>query len=48
MKNLNELIPADSPLKLETACSITSRGEIIGFASKKRNGETHGYMLTPR
>ena len=44
--DLNELIPPDSPLYLWTACSINSRGEIIGIASTSK-GETHGYMLTP-
>jgi hypothetical protein len=32
MANLNSLIPKDSPLQLLTACSINSRGEIIGIA----------------
>jgi probable HAF family extracellular repeat protein len=45
---LNSLIPADSPLLLETACSINSSGQIIGFAANKSNGQTHGYLLTPR
>lgn len=48
MTALNALIPADSPLYLETACSINSLGQITGFAYNKSNGETHGYMLTPR
>lgn len=48
MTELNALIPADSPLYLQTACSINSLGQITGFAYNKSNGETHGYMLTPR
>jgi len=51
MTNLNTLIPADSPLYLQTACSINSFGQIIGFAvvtSGAHAGETHAYMLTPR
>jgi hypothetical protein len=47
--DLNKLIPADSSLRLWTACSITSRGEITGIAVNKNNpNEVHGYLLTPR
>jgi probable HAF family extracellular repeat protein len=47
MSDLNALIPADSPLHLWTACSITPRGEIVGIASTS-TGEIHGYLATPR
>ena len=45
--DLNKLIPADSPLQLETACTINSRGEIVGFAQVKSTGQTHGYLAIP-
>jgi hypothetical protein len=48
MTNLNTLIPAGSPLQLLTACSITSRGEIIGIALSTSDGSFHGYKLSPR
>jgi probable HAF family extracellular repeat protein len=47
MTDLNTLIPADSPLFLITACSINSRGEIIGIAVEKSTGDIHGYLATP-
>ena len=34
------------PTGLVTACSITSKGEIIGIAIDP-NGETHGYLAVP-
>ena len=46
MTDLNTLIPAGSPLSLLTACSITSRGEIVGFAVDSK-GNIHGYIATP-
>jgi probable HAF family extracellular repeat protein len=46
MSDLNSLIPAGSQLYLATACSINSRGEIIGFAFDNA-GEVHGYLATP-
>lgn len=45
--NLNKLIPADSPLFLQTACSINSRGEIIGIAVQTSTNEPHGYLAIP-
>jgi len=45
--DLNTLIPADSPLQLQTACSINSRGEIAGFAVEKSTGESRGYLAIP-
>jgi probable HAF family extracellular repeat protein len=44
--DLNSLIPADSPLYLFSACSINSRGEIIGLALDSQ-GNFHGYLATP-
>ena len=44
--DLNSLIPAGSPLFLVDACSINSRGEIIGIAIDT-TGEAHGYLATP-
>jgi probable HAF family extracellular repeat protein len=46
MEDLNSLIPADSPLYLFSACSINSRGEIIGLALDE-DGNFHGYLATP-
>lgn len=45
--DLNTLIPADSPLQLQTACSINSRGEIIGLAVEKITGQYRGYLAIP-
>jgi len=46
MVDLNSLIPADSALYLFSACSINSRGEIIGLAFDAQ-GNFHGYLATP-
>jgi len=46
--DLNTLIPANSPLQLQTACTINSRGEIVGFAMEKSTGQTRGYLATPQ
>jgi probable HAF family extracellular repeat protein len=46
MLDLNSLIPADSELYLFSACSINSRGEIIGLALDSQ-GNFHGYLATP-
>jgi probable HAF family extracellular repeat protein len=43
--DLNTLIPADSPLLLQTACGINSRGEITGLAVEKSTGQYRGYLL---
>jgi probable HAF family extracellular repeat protein len=46
--DLNTLVPQDSALYLESACSINDKGEIIGFAALKSNpGESHAYMAKP-
>ena len=45
--DLNSLISGSTPLYLVTACSITSKGEIIGIAIDPNTGETHSYLATP-
>ena len=46
--DLNALVPADSTLQLQTACSVNDRGEIIGFAALKSNpNEIHAYLVKP-
>jgi probable HAF family extracellular repeat protein len=45
--DLNTLISADSPLQLQTACSINSRGEITGLAVEKSTGQYRGYLAIP-
>jgi len=46
--DLNTLVPEDSALHLESACSINRKGEIIGFAALKSNpGESHAYLAIP-
>jgi probable HAF family extracellular repeat protein len=46
--DMNTLVPADSTLNLETACSINDKGEIIGFAALKSNpNEYHAYLAKP-
>ena len=46
MTDLNELIPANSPLFLMEALSINDRGQIAGFGQLS-NGEQLGFLLTP-
>ncbi|HYA25474.1 MAG TPA: hypothetical protein VEF05_15020 [Terriglobales bacterium] len=45
--DLNTLISADSPLLLQTACGINSRGEITGLAVEKSTGQYRGYLAIP-
>ena len=45
--DLNTLIPASSPLQLQTACGINSRGEITGLAVEKSTGQYRGYLAIP-
>jgi probable HAF family extracellular repeat protein len=46
--DLNTLVPQDSTLYLESACSINDKGEIIGFAALKSNpSESHAYLAKP-
>jgi probable HAF family extracellular repeat protein len=48
LTNLNTLIPAKSPLFLIQACSINSRGEIVGLAVQTSTGDLHAFLATPR
>ena len=46
--DLNTLVPQDTALYLESACSINDKGEIIGFAALKSNpSESHAYLAKP-
>ncbi len=46
--DLNTLVPQNSALYLESACSINEKGEIIGFAALKSNpSESHAYLAKP-
>ena len=45
--DLNTLISDGSPLQLQTACGINSRGEITGLAVKKSTGQYRGYLAIP-
>jgi probable HAF family extracellular repeat protein len=46
--DLNTLVPQNSALYLESACSINDKGEIIGFAFLKGNpSESHAYLAKP-
>jgi probable HAF family extracellular repeat protein len=48
MTDLNTLIPAGSPLFLIQACSINSRGELIGLAVETSTGQLHGFLAIPK
>jgi probable HAF family extracellular repeat protein len=46
--DMNTLVPKNSALYLESACSINEKGEIIGFAALKSNpAESHAYLAKP-
>jgi probable HAF family extracellular repeat protein len=46
--DLNTLVPQNTALYLESACSINAKGEIIGFAVLKSNrSESHAYLAKP-
>jgi probable HAF family extracellular repeat protein len=46
--DMNTLVPQDSTLYLESACSINDKGEIIGFAALKSNpSESHAFLAKP-
>jgi probable HAF family extracellular repeat protein len=46
--DLNTLVPKDTALYLQSACSINDKGEIIGFAALKSNpSESHAYLAKP-
>jgi probable HAF family extracellular repeat protein len=48
MRDLNSLIPANSPLSLWTAASINGLGEVVGLAQDKKTGKFHGYIASPK
>ncbi len=46
--DMNSLVPQDTALYLQSACSINDKGEIIGFAALKSNpSESHAYVAKP-
>jgi len=46
--NLNDLVPAETPLFLQTACSINGKGQITGIAlTKGTANDFHAYLATP-
>ena len=45
--DLNTLVAGTTDLFLETACSINSRGEIIGLAFDPNTGSIHAYLAIP-
>ena len=45
--DLNSRIPYKSTFYLLLACSINSRGEIVGLAVDTKTGQTHGYLASP-
>ena len=47
MTDLNELIPADSPLHLVFASWINDAGEIVGQAVDKKSGELRAFLASP-
>jgi probable HAF family extracellular repeat protein len=47
LSDLNDFLPADSPLYLLYALGINDAGEIVGFALEKKTGEVHGYLASP-
>jgi probable HAF family extracellular repeat protein len=47
MMDLNDLIPADSPLYLMYALGINDAGEVVGFGLQKSTGDVHAYLATP-
>jgi probable HAF family extracellular repeat protein len=47
MKDLNTLIPPDSPLYLLFAFDINDAGDIVGQALETSTGELHAFLATP-
>jgi probable HAF family extracellular repeat protein len=46
--DLNTLVPADTTLDLQSACSIKREGQITGIAlAKDTTGDYHAYLATP-
>jgi probable HAF family extracellular repeat protein len=46
MKDLNHLIPLNTGWVLQSASSINSSGQIVGYGLL--HGQYHGFLLTPR
>jgi probable HAF family extracellular repeat protein len=47
MRDLNALIPADSPLYLVFAFDINDDGQIVGQAVETSTGDLHAFLATP-
>jgi probable HAF family extracellular repeat protein len=47
MTDLNDLVPADSPLYLAFAYSMNEAGHIAGMAIVTSTGEAHAFLATP-
>jgi probable HAF family extracellular repeat protein len=47
MRNLNDLIPADSGWTLYRATGINDAGQIVGYGLREGLGGLHGFLLTP-
>jgi probable HAF family extracellular repeat protein len=47
MTDLNDLVPANSPLYLVFATWINDVGQIVGYGVNKQTGELHGFLVSP-
>jgi probable HAF family extracellular repeat protein len=47
MRDLNELVPPDSPLYLVLPFGIDDEGDIVGLGVSKSTGEPHAFLATP-
>jgi hypothetical protein len=47
LTDLNDLVPADSPLVFTDPSDINSRGQIVGLSFQKSTGDMHAFLLTP-
>jgi probable HAF family extracellular repeat protein len=47
LQNLNTLIPAGSPYRIQSATGINDNGQIIANATDTATGQTHALLLTP-
>ncbi len=47
LTDLNDLIPADSPMYLAFSYGINDAGEIAGQGVDKKTGEMHAFLATP-
>jgi probable HAF family extracellular repeat protein len=47
MTDLNDLVPANSPLYLVFATWINDVGQIVGYGVDKQSGELHGFLVSP-